>query len=320
MSTPYFSFCHRPRRVLRLSISFFLCVTLFLFFFPSAPFFSDQSFFSPSAFAAQKKKKKSGHRHSARRHAANSQERIKRRYEQLIEDALTVFRKRRSAALAEKNEGNEKIEKNDAALPVAGKALPKLRSIVTSLYGERRSLGPNGFYFHSGLDIRAHLGWSIVAFRDGVVTKAGRNGNAGIMVEIEHDNGMSSLYAHMRRATVSEGQHVVAGEKIGEVGCTGRTTGAHLHVAIRKNGDTVDPLRYLKRAEDVLRPREDEIPDVLAPQQCNGHMMPYTPAAANRRSRGVVIRGKRGKPVRVDLNALRNYRPPEIPMWQGRRH
>ena len=296
----------------RSFIARLVCALSLLLVFPTS---QDSFLFSKPVYAAQKKK---AAKHSVRKKKTEEQVKKKRslgsRYRAVIEEALNDFRKRRAERMEKKMDEQEKT----GALPPATKALPKLRTLVTSLYGERRSLGPDSFYFHSGLDIRAHLGWSIVAFRDGLVTKSGRNGNAGIMVEIDHENGLSSLYAHMRRATVAEGERVVAGEKIGEVGCTGRTTGAHLHIAIRKNGQTVDPLRYLKRAEDVLRPRDDEITDVIAPQQCNGHFSPYTPAAANRRVRGPIVRGRHGKPVRIDLNALRNYRPPEIPQWRSR--
>ena len=196
--------------------------------------------------------------------------------------------------------------------------LPPLRSIITSYYGERRPGGSNGFRIHGGVDIRAHLGWPVVAFRQGVVTKAGRFGNAGLMVELEHDKGLHSRYAHLRSIAVAQGDLVAQGDVVGEVGCTGYSTGAHLHFSLSyPNTGTVDPLKYLVSADEILRPRSDQIPKQLGPQQCNGHLNPYTPASANI-AKGPVIRGRHGRPIRVDLEALRRYKPPEIPLWQSR--
>lgn len=196
--------------------------------------------------------------------------------------------------------------------------LPPLKAMITSPFGERR--GALGNRIHSGLDIRAHLGWPVIAFADGIVRKAGFYGRAGIMVEILHSDGSSSRYAHLQTTTVKENEHVKKGEQIGEVGCTGYTTGAHLHFALySENQEPVDPAKHLHSAYDILRPDPETIPEKLGPQQCNGHFSPYTPVFVNRnRRKGPVVRSRSGKPMRIDLNALRNYRPPEIPLWNSR--
>ncbi|MBQ7586185.1 MAG: M23 family metallopeptidase, partial [Desulfovibrionaceae bacterium] len=175
--------------------------------------------------------------------------------------------------------------------------------------------------------IRAHLGWPVVAFESGKIRTTGFKGAAGIMVEIEQIDGKFSRYAHLQTTTVNEGETVKKGDKIGEVGCTGRTTGAHLHFSLyTQDHVAIDPMKYLVAAEEVLRPKPEDIPDKLGPQQCNGSYAPYVPAMSNyrhsnkygRRHGVLVIRSRSGKTIRVDLNSLRNYKPPEIPLWNSR--
>ncbi|MBO4335280.1 MAG: M23 family metallopeptidase [Desulfovibrio sp.] len=201
----------------------------------------------------------------------------------------------------------------------AEKALPPLKALITSRFGEPRLGGPTGIRSHHGLDIRAHLGWPVVAFADGTVTKAGFYGNAGIMVEIVHDDDFISRYAHLHTTQLIPGQRIAKGEKVGEVGCTGHSSGAHLHFSLAsKQKGVLDPERYLSRVEDVLRPSAEQIPEKIGPQQCSGHFSPYMPAQANASRRGPIIRGRNGRPMRIDLNALRNFKAPEIPLWQSR--
>ncbi|MCR5813188.1 MAG: M23 family metallopeptidase [Desulfovibrio sp.] len=206
------------------------------------------------------------------------------------------------------------------AVACAEKALPPVKELITSRFGERRLGGPTGIRIHHGLDIRAHLGWPVVALGDGTVTKAGFYGNAGIMVEIVQDDNFISRYAHLQTTQLIAGQRIAKGEKVGEVGCTGFTTGAHLHFSLAsKDKGALDPEKYLNRLEDILRPSDAQIPEKIGPQQCSGHFSPYQPAQANAPRRGPVIRGRNGRPMRIDLNALRNFKAPEIPLWQGRR-
>ncbi|MEO0136109.1 MAG: peptidoglycan DD-metalloendopeptidase family protein [candidate division WOR-3 bacterium] len=98
---------------------------------------------------------------------------------------------------------------------------------------------------HEGIDIAAPEGTPIVATANGVVKKVQRDHNLGISIEIEHQEGWKTIYAHCQRPAVSEGQVVKRGEVIGYVGTTGKTTGPHLHYEIRINGIPVDPLDYV---------------------------------------------------------------------------
>lgn len=99
--------------------------------------------------------------------------------------------------------------------------------------------------FHDGVDIVAPAGTPIVAPARGRVVFAGRMGDGAEVVVIAHDNGLVSLYAHLDAATVKAGDLVEAGDRIGGEGLTGITTGFHLHWAVYKNGEPVDPLSTL---------------------------------------------------------------------------
>ncbi len=103
-----------------------------------------------------------------------------------------------------------------------------------------------GKKFHHGVDLAAPLGNTIVATRGGKVTVATYSDSLGFYVVINHGDGFSSLYGHMPCLIVSEGDTVAAGEKIGECGLTGITTGPHLHFEIHYNGSTVNPADYIK--------------------------------------------------------------------------
>ena len=189
------------------------------------------------------------------------------------------------------------------------RTLPPLRELVTSPFGNRRMpgwLSRRGMVMrdHAGIDIRAKMGWPITAFKPGMVIRAGENGAMGISVDIKQDDGMTARYGHMSKTLAKTGQHVEAGEPVGLVGCTGRTTGAHLHFGLMDAaGKAVDPLPYLHSADEVLRPDPADIPEVLEAQSC-----------------GPVQRGPNGHPVRLGemLKKMDNYSPPPIPVWNER--
>lgn len=152
--------------------------------------------------------------------------------------------------------------------------LPPLEEMLSSPFGMRRIpgwLSRRGRVRrpHNGVDIRALLGWPVTAFRSGTVTAAGMQGSSGIVVEIRQQDGMVARYAHLGKALVQPGQTVNQGDPVGVVGCTGRTTGTHLHFGLQnEHGVFVDPLAFLRSAEEVLSPTPDQIPETLTPQQC----------------------------------------------------
>ena len=107
--------------------------------------------------------------------------------------------------------------------------------------------GPRGNRFHTGLDFPASHGASVRAAGRGTVVRAGWDGGGyGNFVVIRHPKRTYSWYAHLGGITVSDGQRVVAGTRVGAVGATGHATGPHLHFEVRARGAAVDPLTALR--------------------------------------------------------------------------
>jgi murein DD-endopeptidase MepM/ murein hydrolase activator NlpD len=102
---------------------------------------------------------------------------------------------------------------------------------------------------HRGVDYAAPTGTPAMTVGDGVVTFAGRQGGYGNVVEVRHGNGHSTLYAHLSRIHVRNGQSVQKGQVIGAVGSTGWSTGPHLHFEFRVNGVHVDPQKIIQQAQ-----------------------------------------------------------------------
>jgi murein DD-endopeptidase MepM/ murein hydrolase activator NlpD len=102
---------------------------------------------------------------------------------------------------------------------------------------------------HEGVDFSALVGTSVVAAASGVVISAEAHPEYGTMIEIDHGNGLSTRYAHTSKLFVKIGMLVRRGQKIAEVGNTGRTTGPHLHFEVRQNGVALNPNRFLRDAQ-----------------------------------------------------------------------
>ena len=118
---------------------------------------------------------------------------------------------------------------------------------ITSKFGLRKDPFTQKLTGHNGLDMAAPKNTPIYATRAGVVSFAGYEaGGAGYYVWINHGDGFRSIYMHMTRFVVKEGDTVEAGQLIGYVGSTGRSTGNHLHFGIKYNSTMVDPQKYIK--------------------------------------------------------------------------
>lgn len=100
--------------------------------------------------------------------------------------------------------------------------------------------------FHKGVDLGAPRGTAIKASRAGTVTLATWDNSAGYYVKIDHGDGFTSIYMHMTHYIVKKGDKVSAGQKIGEVGSTGTSTGNHLHFGIQYKGQYVNPANYIR--------------------------------------------------------------------------
>lgn len=116
-----------------------------------------------------------------------------------------------------------------------------LSGAITSYYGWRKS------GFHHGLDIAAEIGTPVKAAASGEVCFAGTRNIYGKTIIIEHADMKQTLYAHLSKLNADNGQEVRKGQVIGYVGVTGRTTGPHLHFAVIKDEETLDPLEFLRK-------------------------------------------------------------------------
>ena len=118
---------------------------------------------------------------------------------------------------------------------------------ISSPFGWRihPTLGVNKF--HNGVDMAAPKGTDILAAFSGEVVAATYNSSMGNYVMMNHGNGFYTIYMHASKLCVAPGDIIIEGEKIAEVGSTGRSTGPHLHFGVRKNGEYVNPMDYLNR-------------------------------------------------------------------------
>lgn len=123
---------------------------------------------------------------------------------------------------------------------------------VRGSYRSTSGFGPRWGRMHEGHDWAGATGTPIHATADGVVVHAGRQGGYGNLVKIKHDFGFETRYAHLSRIRVNVGERVSRGERIGDMGTTGRSTGTHLHYEIRKGGTAINPMKYIKAARDVF--------------------------------------------------------------------
>lgn len=120
----------------------------------------------------------------------------------------------------------------------AGMIWPTTATRISSYYGGSRG--------HTGIDIDGEYGDPVWAAKSGTVTSAGYNGSYGNEVVISHGDNLQTRYAHLQSISVSAGDEVEIGQQIGEEGSTGNSTGSHLHFEVIINGETVNPLSYIK--------------------------------------------------------------------------
>ena len=117
---------------------------------------------------------------------------------------------------------------------------------VTGQYGESR-----GDHAHSGMDIAVPTGTTVRAANCGTVSVSGTESGYGMMVCIRHAGETTTCYAHLSERDVAVNEQVQAGQKIGEVGCTGSCTGPHVHFEVRQNGTATNPAPYLSGSKTV---------------------------------------------------------------------
>lgn len=195
--------------------------------------------------------------------AENVVNQIKEEYQQDLELDLTIeeiysevnpndsFVETEIATADIGNAINEKIAEQKAAERAArteaeidGIALtkPLTTGSISSRFGARSSIRSGA---HTGLDIAAPYGTPITPVSEGTVTYSGRQGSYGLLIIIDHGNGIESYYGHCSSLCVEVGQEVDLDTIIGKVGSTGNSTGNHLHLEIRRNGTPLNPQNYL---------------------------------------------------------------------------
>lgn len=131
--------------------------------------------------------------------------------------------------------------------------MPVEMGYYSSNYGYRVDPITGRSTFHTGVDLIAPPGTPVVAAAGGVVATVAYVAEYGNIVDVDHDNGLTSRYAHLSRSVVRVGDVVMKGQKIALVGNTGRTTGPHLHFEVRENGIPLNPNKFLSLGKnDVL--------------------------------------------------------------------
>jgi len=131
-----------------------------------------------------------------------------------------------------------KSQQTPAGWPVKG-------GWVSSNFGSRMHPISGKKQFHRGVDIPGKLGGAVLAVADGVVTRSEKNTTYGWLVEIDHGDSITTLYSHNRKNMVAQGETVVKGQQIAEIGSTGRSTGPHVHFEVAKNKRRINPIKYL---------------------------------------------------------------------------
>lgn len=146
----------------------------------------------------------------------------------------------------------ERMEALERGLKGIPQVMPADYNFISSGFGYRRDPFTGVGAMHAGLDFRGPVGAPIHAAAKGVVSFAARKAGYGHCIEISHGNGLMTRYAHMSAYRVRVGQEVAAGDVIGAIGNTGRSTGPHLHFEVRINDRAVNPRPFLESAPHVL--------------------------------------------------------------------
>lgn len=148
----------------------------------------------------------------------------------------------------------QELQNQEVNAPHAGKAFPNIGFFDWPVDMARMTRGflPNQRKPHLGVDLAAIKGTPIFASHIGTVLYTGKDFHGfGKMIIIESENGWATLYAHLEKIYVTEGQKVKQGEYIASMGRTGRATGVHLHFEIRNKREPVDPLEFLPKIKNV---------------------------------------------------------------------
>lgn len=171
------------------------------------------------------------------RNEAESLKELERQEDQLLEES-----KKLNKLINQLQKGGKKVyEGGTMKWPIPG------HTKISSYFGNRYHPVLKKYKGHTGVDIPAPSGTSILAAAKGTVIIAGWQTGFGNTVIIDHGGGIATLYGHASKVLVRKGQSVNTGDLIAKVGSTGWSTGPHLHFEIRKNGNPIDPFSQFKK-------------------------------------------------------------------------
>ena len=142
----------------------------------------------------------------------------------------------------------QSLASSEAAIPFAK---PATGVRETSGFGVRSDPFTGESAYHPGQDFAGVYGSPIYVTAPGIVSYAGQRSGYGNTVEVDHGRGFKTRYGHLSAISVTVGQHVAVGQRIGAMGSTGRSTGTHLHYEVWVNGRPQNPLRFVKAGDYV---------------------------------------------------------------------
>ncbi len=165
----------------------------------------------------------------------------------LIQQMRTDVERLQSEAVSQEESLSEleKLLQNKKEMLVHTPSIWPTMGWVTSGFGFRTDPFTGLTQMHEGLDISNRVGTPVVSPAEGIISDTGNDLIHGKMLVISHGFGMTTRYAHLSKITVRVGQKVKRGDKVAEVGLTGRTTGPHLHYEVKLNGISANPMRYI---------------------------------------------------------------------------
>lgn len=159
----------------------------------------------------------------------------------MIEDANAVM-----DALLRYKAARDSLDSVPVHMPIAG----NFRR--SSGFGNRTDPFTGGRAFHAGLDWAAPSGTTVLSAAAGVVSFVGTKSGYGNVIEVSHANGLMTRYAHLSAFLTKEGQAVQAGTPIAKVGSTGRSTGPHLHLEVRRDDQAIDPSPFMDAGKRLM--------------------------------------------------------------------
>ncbi len=179
------------------------------------------------------------------------------------------------------SEQTEAMSKMESGTPENGIEQPARKVSVTSGFGKRRDPINKRKKFHKGVDISRPAGTEVFAWLEGVVAHKGWMGRYGLTVDILHENGLVSRYAHLKQAAVVTGQPIEAGQLIGLIGRTGRTTGPNLHFEIVAGGKRADPRKLSIDFSQIVGEIAGKARHRTTPEDILRQEMPFTAGQAD---------------------------------------